>query len=467
VPSENIAPKLNWDTAKRYVGEKVIQQILNYLEGNPDQNIPRLFKVIEPLTPDSFQRKRTHDIRLIYENNPAYKAYFSSIFNDVDRDMRNRIVCNFLITMINSKARREQITARDGIMIPHAILVDPTSACNLKCIGCWAGAYAEHDEFEPELFDRILNEAKDLGITTIVLSGGEPFVYPHLLDMVAKHNDLNFMAYTNGTRIDDVVADRLKELGNFVPAISLEGWEEETDARRGQGVFNKITAAMGRLKERKLFFGASLTITSQNVETVTSDEFMDFLIAQGVRFLWSFHYIPIGRQPDVGLMISPEQRAYLSKRIAEIRKFKPLPIADFWNDGEITRGCIAGGNSYFHINARGDVEPCAFVHFAVDNIHDKSLLEVLHNPLFAEYQKRQPFSDNMLRPCPIIDNPHALREMVQAAGAHPTHEGAETVLGSEIGSFLDQRSAEWKRVSDPIWEERQKIRAAEEQRSAS
>jgi MoaA/NifB/PqqE/SkfB family radical SAM enzyme len=466
VTGENNAPKLSWDTAKRYVGEKVIQQILSYLEGNPDQNIPRLFKVIEPLTPDSFQRKRTRDMRLTYETNPVYKAYFSSIFNDVDRNMRNRIICNFLISMINTKARREQITTRDGIMLPYAVLVDPTSACNLKCIGCWAGAYAKHDEIEPELFDRILNEAKDLGISTIALSGGEPFVYPHLLDMVARHNDLNFMAYTNGTRIDDAVADRLKELGNFVPAISLEGWEKETDARRGQGVFNKITAAMGRLKERKLFFGASLTVTSQNVETVTSDEFMDFLIAQGVRFLWSFHYIPIGRQPDVGLMISPEQRAYLSKRIIEIRKAKPLPIADFWNDGELTRGCIAGGSSYFHINARGDVEPCAFVHFAVDNIRDKSLLDVLKSSLFAEYQNRQPFSDNMLRPCPIIDNPQILREIVQTSGAHPTHEGAETVLESEIGSFLDQRSAEWKRISDPIWEERQKIKAAEEQRPA-
>ena len=100
------------------------------------------------------------------------------------------------------------------------------------------------------------------------------------------------------------------------------------------------------------------------------------------------------------------------------------------------------------------------MHFAVDNIRDKSLLDVLKSNLFAEYQKRQPFSDNMLRPCPIIDNPQALRAIVQATGAHPTHEGAETVLGEEIGSFLDQRSAEWKRVSDPIWEERQKIRAA-------
>ncbi len=466
MPGENAPVKVNWDIAKRYVGEKVVQQILNYLEGNPDVNIPRLFKVIEPLTPDPFQRKRVQDLRLIYEQNPAYREYFNGIFNDVSRNMRNKVVCNFLVDMIVSKNRREQISAREGIRLPNAILIDPTSACNLKCTGCWAGAYAKHDELEPELFDRILNEAKELGICFIALSGGEPFCYPHLLDIAARHNDMDFMPYTNGTRIDDQVADRLAELGNIGPAFSLEGWEEETDARRGSGVFQKITEAMGRLRERRLFFGASVTATSQNVETVTSEEFIDFLIDQGARFMWSFQYIPIGRTPDIKLALSPEQRGYMAVRFADIRRRKPLPIADFWNDGELTRGCIAGGNSYLHINARGDVEPCAFVHFAVDNIRDKSLLEVLGSPFFAEYQKRQPFSDNMLRPCPIIDHPQALREIVQASGAHPTHEGAETVLEGEIGDYLDQRAADWKQVSEPIWEERQKLSAAAEQRAA-
>jgi MoaA/NifB/PqqE/SkfB family radical SAM enzyme len=461
-----VAAKLNLDLAKRYVGEQVVRQILNYLEGNPDQNIPRLFRVIEalPLGINAGFKKVPHDLRMLYEQNPVYRTYFNSIFTDLDRNVRNRLVCNFLVnTMFISQARRDQVEAKEKIIVPMTFLIDPTSACNLNCTGCWAGAYTKHDELEPELLDRILNEAKDLGIYTIVMSGGEPFIYPYLLDMVAKHNDIAFMIYTNGTRIDDAVADRLRELGNISPAISLEGWEEQTDARRGQGVFNQITAAMRRLRERGVFFGASLTITSQNVEMITSDAFMDFLIAQGVRFLWSFHYIPIGRQPDTELVIRPEQRAYLAERIPHLRKYKPLPIADFWNDGELTSGCIAGGRSYFHINARGDVEPCAFAHFAVDNIRDKSLLEVLHSPFFAEYQRRQYFSDNKLRPCPIIDNPQVLRKIVQAVGAHATHEGAETLLGGEIGAFLDQRSADWKRVSDPIWKERQKNKSTEDQ----
>ncbi|MGB9793123.1 MAG: radical SAM protein, partial [Thermacetogeniaceae bacterium] len=341
-----------------------------------------------------------------------------------------------------------------GIHVPFTILIDPTSACNLKCTGCWAGEYSKHDELEPELLDRILQEAKELGIYAIVMSGGEPFVYPYLTEIAAKHNDMSFMIYTNGTKIDDNMADKLQELGNIAPAFSLEGWEDATDARRGKGVFQKIMAAMDRLRERGVFFGASLTITRHNVETVTSDEFIDFLIEKGVRFMWTFHYIPIGRQPDVDLMILPEQRAYLAERIPYLRANKPLPIADFWNDGELTGGCIAGGNAYFHITARGDVEPCAFVHFAVDNIRNKSLKEVLKNPFFAEYQKRQPFSENMLRPCPIIDNPEALREMVKATGASPTHPGADTVLSGEIGEFLDRRAADWKRIADQIWEKR-------------
>lgn len=135
-----------------------------------------------------------------------------------------------------------------------------------------------------------------------------------------------FMIYTNGTRIDDEVADRLKALGNVSPTISLEGWEEETDARRGKGTFQKVIAVMNRLKQRGVFFGTSLTITRNNVDKLMSDEFLDFLIDQGVKYVWSFHYVPIGRQPDTDLMILPEQRAYLSERSIISGLTSPCPL---------------------------------------------------------------------------------------------------------------------------------------------
>jgi MoaA/NifB/PqqE/SkfB family radical SAM enzyme len=263
-----------------------------------------------------------------------------------------------------------------------------------------------------------------------------------------------FMVYTNGTLITDRVADAIVEVGNISPAISLEGWRKSTDARRGPGVFDRVMKTMDRLRERGAIFGASLTLTRHNVEEVTSDEFMDFLIEKGTVYGWSFHYIPVGKNPDLDLLITPEQRAYLAERIPFIRANKPIPIADFWNDGELTHGCIAGGRFYFHITADGSVEPCAFVHFAADNVKGKSLLEVLRNPLFKAFQKRQPFSDNFLRPCPIIDVPGALREIIEDSGARPTHPGAESILTRTVANHLDRRSEDWGKLADKIWRER-------------
>ena len=166
--------------------------------------------------------------------------------------------------------------------------------------------------------------------------------------------------------------------------------------------------------------------------------------------------MPIGKDPDVDMMLTADQRAFLAERVNELRSNKPLFLIDFWNDGTYAGGCIAGGRRYFHINAKGDVEPCAFVHFATDNIKDKSLKEVLNNPLFKEYQKRQPFNENSLRPCPIIDNNPALREIVKDSGAKPTHDGAEDVVSEEVGKKLEDLAERWEKVSRPIHDKRVK-----------
>jgi hypothetical protein len=172
-------------------------------------------------------------------------------------------------------------------------------------------------------------------------------------------------------------------------------------------------------------------------------------------------YVPIGRDPDLSLMITPEQRAKLRETIHHWRANKPVFVADFWNDGPYTGGCIAGGRNYFHINGKGDVEPCAFVHFAVDNIRDKSLVEVLKSPLFTEYQKRIPFNEDLLRPCPIVDNPWALREIVTKVGAKSTDGGSEALLTPELAESLDRYANAWGAVADKIWEENY-VKKAEE-----
>ncbi|MGB4505174.1 MAG: radical SAM protein, partial [Syntrophaceticus sp.] len=433
--------------------EGVFKQVLNYLEGDPDANIPRLIKTFQKITPIEHHKELAGNLLKMYEENPSIRRYFNSIFNEIDRGVRDRLLCNFVLnTLLLSPSRRKQIEEEKGIHVPITLLIDPTSACNLKCPGCWAGKYSKHDQLEPELLDRILDEAKELGIFGIVMSGGEPFLYPYLLDMAEKHDEQAFMIYTNATKIDDEVADRLQAVGNISPCVSIEGWREETDARRGKGTYDKVVAAMERMHERGILFGASITVTRNNYKEVTSDEFIDFLIDKGVRYVWAFHYIPVGRTPDTDLMILPEQRAYLYERTKYIRDNKLMTYVDFWNDGELTNGCIAGGDSFFHITAKGDVEPCVFVHFAVDNIRDKSLTEVLGSPFFREYQRRQPFSDNYLRPCPIIDVPGELRQIIKNNNALPTHEGADNILTGEIAEFLDKRAADWAKIADEIWE---------------
>lgn len=249
---------------------------------------------------------------------------------------------------------------------------------------------------------------------------------------------------------------QLLSTGNISPVISLEGWEKETDDRRGSGVFKNIMKSMDLLKENGVPFGYSVTVTSRNYKELFSDDFVRFMINKGALYGWSFHYIPIGRQPDYSAMVTPEQRGWLAGRVKEIRETYPLIFFDFWNDGELIQGCIAGGRHYFHITANGNVEPCAFVHVKCDNINEKSLVEVLGNRVFRAYQKYQPISENYLRPCPIIDRPEVLRTIVEETDAVPSHEGAFNILQGEGAEFLDKLSAQWEKVAEDIAAERLK-----------
>lgn len=440
---------MSFETVKKAATEVALDRAVQYVTKDPERNVFGMIDFAERVATRPEHKESIARLREHFKTHPNVLEQAKRLSKNpkmLSKFMINWVANNILV----GKDVREDLARELGVSVPNLILIDPTSACNLRCEGCWAGEYKKADTIEPELFNRILNEAKELSIYWIVLSGGEPFMYKPLLDVVAEHPDMGFMCYTNGTLIDEKTADCLAEVANFSPAFSLEGWREQTDARRGKGVFDKVMRSMDLLRERGVFFGTSLTATRYNIDTLFSDEFIDFLVDKGAVYCWSFHYVPVGREPNVDLMVTPEQRAWLAERVPQLRTEKPILIADFWNDGEATRGCIAGGRIYFHINAACEVEPCAFAHFAADNIRHKSLREVLQNPLFKAYQKRQPFCQNHLAPCPIIDNPQALRDMVVESGAHPTHTGAETVLSGEVGAHLDGLSARWHKEADKV-----------------
>jgi MoaA/NifB/PqqE/SkfB family radical SAM enzyme len=273
------------------------------------------------------------------------------------------------------------------------------------------------------------------------------------LDIFAKHKDVPFQVFTNGSLIDEKMAKRLTELGNVAPMVSLEGFCEETDVRRGNGAFDRAMRAMDNLREAGCISGFSVMATRDNVDVLTSDEFVDMLIEKGCLYGWVFLYMPVGRDPDISLMPTPEQRNQLRVAIKRFRETKPILIADFWSDGVLTGGCINGGRTYFHINHKGDVEPCIFAHFATDNIKNTSLVQALNSPFFKGLRKMQPFCYNTLRPCPIIDHPKAIRLAISKYGAQPTHEGAESLLSGEIAEGLDRYAQGVKEIMDPVWDE--------------
>jgi len=358
----------------------------------------------------------------------------------------------FINGLLRSSALRMQFTKKYGFSPPFTILISPTMQCNLKCVGCYSGRYTREKGLSSELIDRVVTEAEEMGIRFIVFSGGEPLIRKtDLFPLIEKHADTYFMFYTNGTLIDDGVADELYRLGNAGAIISLEGFEQATNARRGKGVYRQVMDAMDRLKMRGVPFGTSLTVTSKNLEELTSDEFFQQLYNKGVMVVWFFLFMPVGKDPDVSLMPSPEQRDSLRRRGSGLRDRFPIFIADFWNDAPYVGGCIAGGTNYVHINSNGDVEPCVFTHVAVDSIVNKSLADCLGSEFFTTIRSKQPYSDNLLTPCMIIDNPDVFREVVRKCRAYPTHDGADDVL-TKIRDELDDYGRRVRALYDPIWE---------------
>ncbi len=386
------------------------------------------------------------------ENGQATKM-FRRVMTELSPHCLKTVSRNLFVNgLLRSSAMRDEFAQKHGFAPPFTVLISPTMQCNLQCKGCYSGKYVRSQGLSYELMDRIVGEACNMGSLFIVLSGGEPLTRKEdLFRLVGKYSDMYFMFYTNGTLIDESVADRLYNLGNAGAIMSLEGFEEATDARRGRGVFKKVMDAMDRLKERGVAFGTSLTVTRHNIEQLTSDAFFEHLYNKGVMVCWLFLFLPVGKDPDVSLMPTPEQREYLRQRGSQLRAKYPIFIADFWNDAPHVGGCIAGGRNYIHINANGDVEPCVFTHFAVDKIHDKSLLEVLQSDFFKAIRSKQPYSDNLLTPCMIIDNPDVYREVVHSCNAYPTHDGAEDVL-MKIKNELDDYGRRIRALEDPIWE---------------
>ncbi len=422
----------------------VIRQAAVRLAGLPAPSPTRVAYVcraLHAIAPTAVHRQQLAALtKLAADGHPALDLAHR-VFVEASPACRRAVIANLGANATYLSWPVRQARLERGLAAPFLIVISPTMRCNLRCTGCYAWEYSRTEGLSAEAVDRVIREAKALGTYFFTISGGEPFLRPDLLDVYAAHHDAEFLVYTNGTLIDRSLAAKLAELGNVAPAISVEGFAGETDARRGPGTWQAINAAMDHLREAGVIFGFSGTVTRHNADLITGEEMVDYLVGKGCYFGWYFIYIPIGREPDTSLMPTPEQRQSCRERVWRWRQEKPIFVADFWNDGQFTGGCMAAGRLYLHVNANGDVEPCVFCHFAVDNIRDKSLEQALDSDFFRALRRRFPWTDNLKAPCAIIDNPAVLRDAVAEGGARPSHPGAEAIL-TDLAQDLDAYAAE-------------------------
>ncbi len=431
-----------------------LKKVLGYLDSSPEENAPKVLNWVRKFDREDYYHNAYDMVEEALKDptNNWYKLIMS-LYSDIDTDVRKKAFENFIInSAIVGCQRKNKNEEKYNCNIPWAILMDPTSACNLHCTGCWAAEYGNKLNMSFEMLDDIIEQGKQLGTYMYIYSGGEPLVRKSdIIRLCEKHSDCEFLAFTNGTLIDEQFADEMLRVKNFVPAISIEGFEEETDFRRGKGTYQAVIHALELLKQRRLPFGASLCYTSKNVESIGSEAYIDDLIAKGCKFAWFFTYMPVGVDAVPELMATAEQRKFMYEQIRKFRATKPLFTMDFWNDGEFVNGCIAGGRCYLHINANGDIEPCAFIHYADSNIKEKTLLEAYQSPLFMQYRKNQPFNTNMLQPCPLLDNPGRLTRMVEESGAKSTDMTHPEEV-TELSEKCREAAEHWAPVAEELWE---------------
>lgn len=386
----------------------------------------------------------------------------------------------FLKVFVKDPRPREKYNRAFGFPPPAFVTISPTNVCNLKCKGCYAGEIYKGTTMEYEIFDRIITDMKnEFGSHFTVISGGEPFSYNDrgrtLIDILKKHRDNYFLVYTNGTLIDEKMAKQLGELGNIAPAISVEGFEKETDWRRGEGVWKKIMNAMDNLKKYGVPFGISVTPTRNNYQLLLSDEFFNFFFKEkGAFFGWYFQYMPIGRKPSMDLMITPEQRVAMYKRMWQKVREDKLFIADFWNSGTTSDGCMAGASQkgYFYIMWDGTVTPCVFVPFTDKNYGNifevykrgETLTDLVTKSAFFSAIREWQYSyfsiedwrekkyGNLMTPCFIRDNSSTFYEIVKMVEAKPVDEGAKEYLSLVEKGDMPEYNRKLKELTDPVWE---------------
>lgn len=306
----------------------------------------------------------------------------------------------------------------DGQNIPAFLIASITSSCNLHCTGCYSRANnacsddAPLNQLSGEEWGDIFNEAKDLGISFIVLAGGEPMLRQDVILKASDFPEILFPIFTNGTMLDEDYLKLLDKHRNLVPILSIEGDEEVTDSRRGEGVYSKLVDSMELMKKNNIIFGASLTFTKDNLSTLLSDEYIEKLHDFGCKVIFFIEYVPVNGE-TIELASSDNERELLFNEINRLRKeYDDMLFLSFPGDEKTSGGCLAAGRGFFHINSHGGAEPCPASPYSDINVKDTSLLEALNSKLFKSLRDGGLLMDDHEGGCVLFEHEDEVKKLL-------------------------------------------------------
>jgi MoaA/NifB/PqqE/SkfB family radical SAM enzyme len=298
----------------------------------------------------------------------------------------------FLLQTLRAQRKAQKTRSKwklKNLQVPAFLIFSVTGSCNLKCKGCYSHAQHRNEEKElsPQKFREIIAEANDLGISIILIAGGEPFLRKEeLLDITAQFPEIIFPIFTNGLLIDDEVISKLKKQKNVIPVLSIEGGYDETDLRRGTGIFKKVQEVMQKLLHARIFFGTSITLTTKNYDVVTESTFIQSILDRGCKLVFYIDYVPVTEGTE-DLMLTEQQASQIGPLTDQFKKDYSQLFVAFPGDEEKLGGCLSAGRGFLHISPEGRIEPCPFAPYSDTNLNDVSLKEALKSEFLAQIRQ--------------------------------------------------------------------------------
>ncbi|MDD3585768.1 MAG: radical SAM/SPASM domain-containing protein [Thermoguttaceae bacterium] len=335
------------------------------------------------------------------------------------------------------RAYRRRVRA--GQLFPPFLFFAVTNACNLRCRGCWISAGHKPDSLQPEAIDRIIGQAAKHSVWFHTFLGGEPFLYPPMWDLIAKHPECYFQIITNASLLDEATADKIRALGNVTPLLSIDGFARQNDLRRGEGTFTRADDACRLLKRKKILYGVATVVTSANFDEVLSSDYVQHFVKRGAMYLWYYIFRPVGANPSAQLSLSSDQIVALRRKLLTLRKTQPIVLIDTYWDAQGNAVCPAAQGLGFHIGPKGTIEPCPPLSASCDNIadHDGDLFETINSSDFL--RNFQQFVHERTKGCVILESPAELATFIgqqkacdvsgrdflaelKSATPHPSHD---------------------------------------------